>query len=372
MRIVFLTWRDSTHPDGGGSEIFVEQVARQLHDRGHAVTIRCARPPGAAAEDELDGVRLLRAGGRLTVYPRALLWLLLRRRQVDVVVDVINGIPFGTPLVRRRGVVALIHHVHERQWRIIYPDARGRVGWWIERRLTPALYRGVPLLTVSESSRADLVGLGFDPAWVAVARNGVDGTRVEASRSPAPRIAVLARLVPHKQIEHVFAVLARLLPEFPDLHVDVIGDGWWREELTADLRRHGVEAHVSMHGHVSARTRDRLLAEAWLMVLPSVKEGWGLAILEAAVQGTPTLAYRDAGGVAEALVDGDTGELAENLDDLVERTRALLHETARRTSMGERAATRSATFTWSATADVVERTLESSARAAQLRTGRRS
>jgi glycosyltransferase involved in cell wall biosynthesis len=358
MRIAFLTWRDSRHPDGGGSEVFVEQVARQLARRGHEVTIRCARVAGAGAVDDLDGVRLVRAGGRLTVYPRSLAWTWRRRARLDVVVDVINGLPFGTPLVRRRGLVALVHHVHERQWRIIYPGVRGRVGWWIERRVTPALYGRTPVLTVSSASRADLVALGLPAAAITVARNGVDAIRVPAIRSAMPRVSVLARLVPHKQVEHAFTVLERLLPELPDLHLDVIGDGWWRDELQADLAGRGaLSSHVTFHGHVEAPVRDRLLAQSWLMLLPSVKEGWGLAILEAAVQGVPTVAYREAGGVAEAVVDGVTGELADDLDDLVARTRALLLASERRAAMGEQAAQRAQTFTWSATADVVEQVL---------------
>lgn len=369
MRIAFLTWRDSRHPDGGGSEVFVEQVARELAARGHDVTIRCARVAGAPAEEDLDGVRLLRVGGRLTVYPRALAWVVRRRRHLDVVVDVINGLPFGTPLVRRRGIVALIHHVHQRQWQIIYPDARGRLGWWIERRLVPAAYRRTPVLTVSAASREDLLALGFAPDRVSVARNGVDTRRADVARSATPRLVVLARLVPHKQVEHAFTVVQRLLPDLPDLHLDVIGEGWWHEELAAELRRHGVADHVTFHGHVPAAARDRLLAEAWVALLPSVKEGWGLAILEAAAQGTPSLAYRAAGGVREAIDDGVTGELAVDLDDLVERTRALLSESERRSAMGERAAERSASYTWAATADVVERALDG---AREIRTRRRS
>ena len=132
MRVAFLTWRDSTHPDGGGSEVFVEEVGRELVRRGHSVTVFCAAHGTAPQSEDLDGVRILRRGGRLTVYPRGLLWVLWRRRSIDAVVDVINGLPFATPLVRRRGLVALWHHVHDRQWQIIYPGWRGRLGWFME------------------------------------------------------------------------------------------------------------------------------------------------------------------------------------------------------------------------------------------------
>ncbi len=368
MDVAFLTWRDSTHPDGGGSEVFVEQVARALVSRGHTVTMLCARHGDAPAAEALDGVSVVRVGGRLTVYPGGLWWLLRHRRRVDVVVDVINGLPFATPLVRRRGVVALVHHVHERQWRIIYPGFWGRVGWFIEGRVTPLLYRRVPFVTVSESSRADLVRMGVDARSIWVARNGVATTPLPCPRSPSPRLAVLARLVPHKQIEHAFAVVAALAREYPELHLDVIGDGWWRPELESDLIARGLGDRVTLHGHVNDDERDRLLASAWVMLLPSVKEGWGLAVLEAAVQGTPTVAYRHAGGVTEAVVDGVTGLLAADRNDLVAQTRRLVADEELRTTLGAQAAARAAKLDWSATADVVQGVLE---RVARIRSGRR-
>lgn len=353
MRVAFLTWRDSTHPDGGGSEVFVEQVARGLVRRGHEVTVLCARHGDAPATEDLDGVRLVRTGGRLTVYPRGLWWL-LRHRRTDVVVDVINGLPFGTPLVRRRAVVALVHHVHQRQWQIIYPGLWGRLGWFVESRLTPAVYRRRPHLTVSEASRRDLVGLGIPAGSVTVARNGLASTPSGAARSATPRLVVLARLVPHKQIEHAIAVVAALRTDHPDLQLDVVGDGWWREQLEADVRDRGVGDRVTFHGHVPDAERDRLLARAWLALLPSVKEGWGLAVLEAAAQRTATVAYRDAGGVTESVLDGVTGLLVEDLAGLTDAVRRVLADPSLRDRLGDAAAERAGEFDWSVTTGVVE------------------
>ena len=119
MRIAVLTWRDTSHPDGGGSEVFVESVGRELVARGHDVTLLCARHPGSAPRELRDGVRLRRLGSRLTVYLWGLAWLVWHRRDVDVVVDVINGLPFASPVVRRRGVVALVHVLRRRSGRAV-------------------------------------------------------------------------------------------------------------------------------------------------------------------------------------------------------------------------------------------------------------
>jgi glycosyltransferase involved in cell wall biosynthesis len=361
LSVAFLTWRDQGHPDGGGSEVFVESVARELVARGHRVQVRCARYPGSAAHEVADGVELVRRGGRLTVYPRAFLWTLTRGRRVDVVVDVINGLPFLSRLARRTGLVALVHHVHREQWHIIYPGWRGRLGWWIESRLTPRVYRDVTHLTVSESSRRDLAALGIDPALVHVAHNGLDDRpRVAGSHEPA-RLCVLARLVPHKQIDHAFRVVRALREQHDGLVLDVIGEGWWHDELVREAADLGVADRVVFHGRVSADRRDELLAGSAVMLLPSVKEGWGLAVMEAAAQGTPTIAYRSAGGVRESVVDGVTGILVDDLDGLVAATAELLADAEGRQRMSERARERALEFSWSATATAVERVLEAEA-----------
>ena len=362
LRVAVLTWRDGGHPDGGGSELFVERVTAELVRRGHTVEMLTARYAGASAEDSLSGVSVRRRGGRLTVYLHGLWWVARNRRRHDVVLDVINGLPFGTPLVRRRGVVALVHHSHERQWRIIYPGWRGRVGWFVEHRITPLIYRSRPHLTVSEASRADLVAQGIPSASIDVARNGVDLHPGGADRSSQPRLVVLARLVPHKRIEDAVEAVRRLRTTYPGLRLDVIGEGWWRPEIEAAAADLVASGEVVLHGRATDAERDRLLGEAWAMVLPSVKEGWGIAAMEAAAQGTPTVAYRFAGGVTEAVVDGSTGLLADDLDDLVRQVERLLGDRELRERLGASAAERARTFSWSATTDVVERTLQAAVR----------
>jgi glycosyltransferase involved in cell wall biosynthesis len=367
MRVAVLSWRDTSHPDGGGSEVYLEAVGHELVARGHQVTMVCARHPGARRRDRVGGMQVVRLGGRLTVYPRALMWLLTHGRRHDVVLDVVNGVPFASPLVRRRGVVALVHHLHQDQWRIIYPDWRGRFGWWVESRVVPRLYRGCRWLTVSEATRADLLGLGVPAAAVTVARNALTSTPVDGPRSETPRLVVLARLVPHKQIEHAFRVVAALVEELPELRLDVVGDGWWRERLVEEAERLGVAGRVTWHGHVGEETRDQLLRRAWLALLPSVKEGWGLAVTEAAAQGTPSLAYRSAGGVNESVLDGRTGALVDDLPGLVTATRRLLTSPTERERLGRAARRHASMLTWNSTADEVERVL---AEAAGLRNRR--
>jgi glycosyltransferase involved in cell wall biosynthesis len=347
--VVVLVWRDTANPEGGGSELFVERVAERLAADGWDVSLVTSECAAAPRDEVRRGVRIRRRGGRFTVYPRGLLYLLSRAgRRADVVVDVQNGIPFFSPLVRRRGIVNLVHHVHREQWQIIFTGPVGRFGWWLESRVAPRLYRRHAYVTVSEASRADLVGLGVDPARISIVHNGIDAPRPDlpAQRQTAPTICVLGRLVPHKQVEHALEAAAVARTSLPDVRVEIVGAGYWRNEIAQHAERLGIADAVTFHGHVSDERRDEILAGSWLLLAPSIKEGWGIAIMEAAAHGVPAIAYRSAGGVCESIVDGETGWLVDDLAELEKRTEELLRDEALRTRMAGSAAQRAASFDW--------------------------
>jgi len=355
LRILLLNWRDSGHPEGGGAESFCERVASGLAALGHEVTVRCARYPGAAPDETVDGVAYVRRGGRFTVYPRAALTLARRRRGYDVVLDVQNGMPFWAPLFTRALVVNVTHHLHREQWTAVFGPTLGRVGWWLESRLAPRVYRRCRYLTVSAATRSDLVAVGVDADRVGVVYSGLDAPVLPVDtaawpRSPQPSVVVLGRLVPHKRVELAIDAVAAL----PGATLTVVGHGYWEPQLRAYAERLGVGDAVTFAGYVDDVTKHRLLAAAWVHALPSVKEGWSLAVVESAAHGTPTVAFRSAGGPTESVLDGETVLLADDLTGFAVALRRLLTEPALRESMGRAARVHAARFSWPATAAAVE------------------
>lgn len=346
-RVLILSWRDIGHPDAGGSETYLHEIFSRI-GKDHEVTYLSARAPGLPGREIRDGIMYIRVGGRLSVIPLALLTVLRHRRHWDVVVDVINGLPFATPLVRRRGILALTHHVHHEQWRMVYPDWRGRLGWFVESRLCPVLYRARPTVTVSDASRKDLLRLGFDPSRVTVVRNALSPSRTTIWPLPSaqPRLVCLGRLVPHKRIEHALQVVAELRSDLPEVALDIIGGGYWREPLQAYAAALGISDNVLFHGHVSDAARDAVLARAWVHLFPSVKEGWGLAVTEAGAFDVPSVAYRSAGGVRESIDHGRSGLLVEDLSELCDATRTLLTDHELRTRLGAAASAKASSRSW--------------------------
>ena len=354
VRILFLNWRDTTNPEGGGSERYVENVATRLAAVGHTVTVFCAAHAQAPADETSAGVRYVRRGSKLGVYPHAL-WHLAARRlgRVDVVVDVQNGMPFFSRLVTRKPVVVLVHHVHREQWRVVYGPLRARIGWWIESRVAPVLYRRSQYVAVSEVTRDELVGLGVDRERVAVVHNGTEPALAPTvAPCELPLLCVLGRLVPHKRVEHALETVRRLAPGLPGLRLTVVGQGWWDERLRGAAVELGVDHLVTFTGYVDDTAKHAALARSWVLLAPSLKEGWGLSVVEAASHGVPTVAYRSAGGVAESVHHGETGLLVEDdLDAFVAATLRLLSDETLRRRMGSAARERAGQFTWGDAAD---------------------
>jgi len=367
--VLLLCWRDTGHPQGGGSETYLQRIGAQLAAGGIDVTLRTARYAGALRRDVVDGVHISRAGGRYTVYIWAGLAMVasriglgpLRRSRPDVVIDSQNGLPFLARLAFGRRVVVLVHHCHRDQWPVA-GRFLARFGWFVESWLSPRLHRDNQYVTVSLPSVRDLTDLGVDANRVAVVRNGLDEAppdTLTGERSTTPRAVVLSRLVPHKQIEDALDAVAVLRTRIPELHLDVIGGGWWQDRLVRRAEKLGISDVVTFHGHVDDVTKHAVVQRCWVHLLPSAKEGWGLAVIEAAQHGVPTIGYRCAGGLADSVVDGVTGVLVDNHDELVDRFEQLLTDHVLRDELGAKAEARSREFSWPQSASAMRTVLES-------------
>jgi len=361
VRVLILSWRDVAHPEAGGSETFVDRVGTRLAAMGHRVTVFTARYPGSLPDEVVEGCRYVRRGGRNSVYAQAARYL-LTHRDVDVVVDIQNGVPFWSPVWSRRPVVAVVHHVHREQWPEVFGPAKARFGWWLESWLAPRLYARERYLTVSEATAAELTGLGIPAARITVAYSGNDlpDPRLTAGipRTAYPSLVVLGRVVPHKRVELAVDTVAALRPRHPGLRLTVVGTGYWEEQVRRHAERLGVADAVDFAGFVDEATKHRLLAAAWVALLPSVKEGWGLVVVEAAAQGTPTVAFASAGGTQESVIDGVTGLLVDDEAGFVSAVERLLSSAPLRHALGEAAVAHAWQFSWDTTAKAVARVLE--------------
>lgn len=315
-RVVVVNWRDPWHRLAGGSERYAWETARALVEAGASVEFWTARDDGQSARETRDGIDVRRRGGQYSFYVGVWARLAgerLRRRRPDAVADMDCGIPSFTPLVvgRRTAVVLFVHHVHQEQFRVAMRRPVADLGRFLESRLMPLVYRGVPTVAVSESTVAEMRGqLGWR-GEVRVVHNGTDlPGREPAASSTAERIVVLGRVVTHKRVDLVVRAFARVLSQRPGVTLDLVGTGPELPRISALVGVLGLGPTVRVHGFLPEEDKSEVLRAARLHVCASDAEGWGQVVLEAAAHGVPTLA-RDVPGMRDSIRAGSTGWLVD-------------------------------------------------------------
>lgn len=355
-RILFLNWRDKSNPAAGGAESYTEQIARRFVRAGSSLTLFTSSYEGAPPYDWANGYLVIRKGDRFGVYMAAARHLRRYADHYDAVVDFQNGIPFFTPLwtPTRMPVVCVVHHVHQGQFDMYFRWPLNHVGRLLEGRISRGVYGNRPLIAVSPSTRAEMrrqLGLRGP---VHIVPNGIDAPQPSCMlRSPTPAIALVTRLVPHKQLNHLVEIVPDLLRRWPDLRVDIAGTGTARDILLARVRQLGLENAVALPGRVSEQTKSDLLSRAWLTVAPSLAEGWGLTVIEANAVGTPAVAH-DVPGLRDSVRHAVTGWLVQPGQSLATAVIDAIDELSdprRQRLIADQARAWAAKFSWDSSAE---------------------
>jgi glycosyltransferase involved in cell wall biosynthesis len=185
-------------------------------------------------------------------------------------------------------------------------------------------------------------------------------------KSATPLVVAVGRLVPVKQFDVLVDALVTLKTDHPALEAVIVGEGYKREDLEAQIHAARAESWISLPGRVDEDAKVDLYRRAWVLASASAREGWGMTITEAAACATPAVVSNVAGH-ADAVVDGETGILCRGSDALRVALDRILRDGDLRARMSDAAAVHAARYTWEATA---RGTLEVLAAAAVARRGR--
>lgn len=355
MRLLLLNWQDRLNPHAGGAEVHLHEIFGRLVTMGWSIDLICSGWEGAPHRDELDGIRVRRVGGRHShlLHAVRVARRMLADEAFDLVLEDLNKVPLFSPLWSPVPTGLLVHHLFgETAFReASLPIAT--TTWLLERPI-PRAYRGVPTIAISDSTRTDLLGRGMEGP-IEVVPNGIDldwfRPGSDAGRFPAPTFLYLGRLKRYKQVELILEAVAELARRGLDARLVVAGKGDWRPALEREVERLGIAGRVSFPGFVSEERKRELLQRAWVHVCTSPKEGWGIANLEAAACGTPTVAS-DSPGLRDSVRDGDTGLLTPHGDvpALADAMAHLIERPAERRRQASAARSFAEGFSWDAMA----------------------
>lgn len=357
MNILILNWRDIRNPRAGGAELLTHEMAKRWVSHGHIVTLFSERYRGAVSDEMIDGVSIIRRGIWWSVHLYAMFYYFFRfRKTVDIIVDEVHWYPFFSILYARHKTVLLVCEVADKLFFRLLPYPFALFARFVEK-IYIFLYRSSPVLAISESTKASLLGEGFDSACVTVIPMGLSLPKIVRRYPKASTLTliVVARLQKFKGIADAIAAFARIQMSIPSANLWIVGGDseGYQKDLERIAKNLGVYPHVKFFGRVQEEKKFELLARAHILLMPSIHEGWGLVVPEAASQGTPAIGYRTA-GVQEVIVDGKTGVLVEagKSEILAEETLNLWKDQRRYHRYQEAGIKRAESMNWDTTARV--------------------
>lgn len=322
MNILILNWRDPRQPNAGGAEQVTLMHAKEWIVAGHTVWWYSSIFKGAKIEEDIDGVHIVRAGHYAGgVQIRAFFWYLFGKHQkFDLVVDQFHGLPFFTPVYVRTKKIAFIHEVAREVWWLnpwpwpfhLIPAILGTL---LEPLIFKLFYTKTPFLTVSESTRDDLVACGIPANNITIIHNGVNlsGMQEKLPKKEKKNTAIfLGAISKDKGIEDALKAFAEMKKKDSTWQFWIVGKASKEMEtfLRDEIKKLDLEKQTTYFGFVSQRKKFELLARAHLMINPSIHEGWGLVNIEANAVGTPVVAY-NVHGSKDSIKNGKTGVLVK-------------------------------------------------------------
>ena len=351
MKILHVNHRDVRHPKAGGLENMVHEISRRWVQQGYKVTIVCAAFKGAAPEETIDGIQINRVGREEYFNFVAGPWLCLKNWfDADVVIEHLSKIACLIPLfLKNRPFMAHVPHLFGKT---IFEETSWPVALYVYamEHLIPTIYGRVPLWALSESTAKDLVDLGIPSQNIQVVSGGVDTSFFDKVRHPTPFPSVLyvGRLRKYKGlVTPLLDTWQLVLRKKSDAKLLIIGKGNYEPVLKREIEQRGLQKSVELLGFVDEKRKAELISSSWLLVYPSLKEGWGLPVIEAGAAGVPTVA-NDAPGLREAVCHEKTGLLVPNNDVSVfaESILRLIEDDAYRNRLGDAAKLWSKNFEW--------------------------
>jgi len=354
LRILVLNWRDPRNPEAGGAEVHLHEILRRAAAAGHEIIQVSHAVPGLPDGEVLDGVTILRHGGRFTFnlglerFCRG-----LGLSGFDLIVEDLCKLPFFSPRWSSKPVAVLVPHLFGTT---AYREVPLPLALYVNalEAFIPSAYSRCSFVAISDSTKTDLVRRGIPAGRIEVVPCGIDSDLYSPLPSVEPEpgtILYIGRVKKYKGIQHLLEALRLLADRGVQARLQVVGSGDYLPGLKSISRHLGLEDRVGFTGFVPLERKLRELRMAWVAALPSEKEGWGLTVIEANACGTPVVAS-DSDGLRDSVRDGVTGLLVPHADPpaLADALQRVLTDAGLRAGLSAGGLEWARTFTWERTA----------------------
>lgn len=309
MKILMFSWKDIKNPAAGGAEVMTWEILKEMVCRGHKVTLFTSRYLlETPAHETVDGVEVYRAGGRFGVYFWAIVYYFkIFRGQYDVVIDQVNTVPFFTPLFVAEKKVAFFPQLARELWFYETRFPINLMGFLLEPFFL-FFYRAVTAITISRSSLNDLKRFGIQRTVVVPVVGEIGPLKNLGEPPPGFNVGFVGRMVPGKRTLDAVEAFALLVKQIPEARLFLIGRGSesYRNKIRERVKDLGISGCVKILCNVTEEEKLRTVSKLHVLLVTSVKEGWGLVVTEAGSLGVPAVVY-NVDGLRDSVQDQKTG-----------------------------------------------------------------
>lgn len=371
--ILMLSWRDLKNPYMGGAEVFTHEVLKRLAKYGYRVIHFSPVFEGAARKEKIDGIYYLRQGNVFSVILHAMVFYKKNRKSIDLVIDQCNTHHFFTPLwVEKEKRAFLIFQLCRELWSVMMPGLIGKIGYLLELPLL-RLNKHDLTFTESESVRQELIQIGFDKDKVHIIPIGLNfkpwNPECFFPKEENPTFIYVGRYARYKGINDLITAFGMLKQDYPQAKLWIVGKKdekyihdileplWKRYNLTAGDQE---QDDIRLWGFLEEEKKKELQSRAHALVFPSLREGWGMIVTEAAAVGTPSIVYNCTGGI-DAVDYGRAGYLCrENTpEELCRIMKESIEDREKYSRLRINAYKFSMKFSWNTSSDIIDEILKS-------------
>jgi glycosyltransferase involved in cell wall biosynthesis len=357
MKILVINWRDIKNPLAGGAEVYFQEIFKRIAANGHIVHLLCAKFAGAPETEMIDNIQVKRIGGANTfnfaVYRQ--LKDIVEQENYDIVIDDLNKVPFFSPWNIKKPVLVMMMHLFRGS---IFKEVFFPFGAYVylSESFIPLCYKNQLFVALSESSKKDLLKFGIDGRNIVVVPPGTDTIKFhpDFSKKGENLIVHVGRLKKYKSTDHLILAAKLLTEKGKKFKVLILGDGDDVPRLKELNTKLGLDDMVKFTGFVPESEKVLIYQKAAILVENSIKEGWGLIVMEANACGTPVVSSR-VPGLVDSVLENKTGFFYEygKIEELAQKIERLLDDEALRNEMGKNGIKWANQLTWDKTAGMM-------------------
>lgn len=373
ITILFLSWRDIKSPKKGGAEVYTHEMLKLVDKNKYRIIHFSPLFQGGLEKEVIDDILYFREGGLLSVIGKARKYYRDNMGNIDFVVDQCNTHRFFTPLwVERKKRIFFIHQLTREIWNMNSKFPISTIGRKTE---TPflRLSKNDYTMTVSNSTKNDLINVGFNSSKVFILPEGIDFENWEKEdflKKDENTFIYVGRFVNYKGIDATIEAYAKIKKEYSNAKLWILGkkdENYIKEKLLPVIKRENLtfgdkeqlDKDIIFFGFVSGEEKLSLMSRSHALLFPSQREGWGLIVTEAAAVGTPSIVYNSP-GIIDAVDFGKAGYMCSinNITELYNLMKKSIEEKEDYEKMRNNAYEFSLKFHWKNTAIEFQKFIE--------------